>query len=84
MQTFQKVEDSEDHVYENPSDEKNPVMEPFSQSSVHKRKSSRGASFASEGKTEEKEKLKHDQDKAEEVSHDLPAVACCPPVPRTY
>lgn len=43
-------------------------MELFSQSSVYKRKSSRGTSFASEGKTEDKEKLKHDQDKAEGVS----------------
>lgn len=68
LQTFQKVENSETHTYETPSDEKSPIIEPFSQSSVYKRKSSRGASFASEGKTEEKKKFTHDQDKEEGVS----------------
>lgn len=40
-------------------------MEPFAQSSLYKRKSSRGASLASD---EEKEKLKHGQDKEKGVS----------------
>lgn len=37
-------------------------MESFPQNSLYKRKSSRGASFASEGKTEEKEKTKDNED----------------------
>lgn len=75
MQTFQKVKDSEDLVNEAPSDEKSAAIEPFSQSSVYKRKSSRGASFASEGKTEDKEKLKHDQDKAQGQDDEAPPVS---------
>lgn len=57
----------ENHTYETPSDEKSSMMETFSQSSMYKRKPSRGASFASEGKTEQKEKLQHGEDKVSRV-----------------
>lgn len=68
LQTFQKVEDAQEADYENVTGEKSPLMESFSQNSLYKRKTTRGSSFASEGKMEEKEKLKHDQDKTELVS----------------
>lgn len=68
LQTFQKVDESQGQTYETVADEKSPLMEPFAQSSVYKRKSSRGASFASEGKTEKKEKLKDNEEKEEGVS----------------
>ncbi|XP_070822421.1 ATP-dependent translocase ABCB1 [Chaetodon trifascialis] len=67
MQTFQKVEDGEEAECELPAGEKSPLVKTFSQSSLHRRKSTRGSSFAvSEGDKEEKEKFKRDQDKTEE------------------
>lgn len=68
LQTFQKVEDAQEADYETVAGEKSPLVESFSQNSLYKRKTTRGSSFASEGKIEEKEKLKHDQDKTELVS----------------
>ena len=50
-------------------DEKRPLAKSVSQSSLHRRKSTRGSSFAgSEGDREEKEKLKDISEKPEEVS----------------
>ncbi|KAM6910395.1 ATP-dependent translocase ABCB1 [Xenentodon cancila] len=64
MQTFQKVEEEEEES-EVPADEKSPLAKNHTESSLYRRKSTRGSSFtASEGGKEEKEKLKID--KAEE------------------
>ncbi|XP_076594196.1 ATP-dependent translocase ABCB1 [Chaetodon auriga] len=75
MQTFQKVEDGEEAECELPAGEKSPLVKTFSQSSLHRRKSTRGSSFAvSEGDKEEKEKFKCDQDKTEE-DENVPSVS---------
>ncbi|KAM7383493.1 hypothetical protein PAMP_003139 [Pampus punctatissimus] len=67
MQTFQKVEDGEGYEYEQSEDEKSPLVKSFSQSSLYRRKSTRGSSFAaSEGEKEEKEKLRDITEKADE------------------
>ncbi|XP_070768347.1 ATP-dependent translocase ABCB1 [Enoplosus armatus] len=67
MQTFQKAEEGEEADCES-LDEKSPLVKSFSQSSLHRRKSRRGSSFAaSEGEKEEKEKFH--QDKTEEDEH---------------
>ncbi|XP_067457616.1 ATP-binding cassette, sub-family B (MDR/TAP), member 4 [Thunnus thynnus] len=67
MQTFQQVEDGEESEYEQAEDEKSPSVKSFSQSSLYRRKSTRGSSFAgSEGEREEKEKLRDVTDRAEE------------------
>uniref|UniRef100_A0A8C4I6J3 ATP-binding cassette, sub-family B (MDR/TAP), member 4 n=1 Tax=Dicentrarchus labrax TaxID=13489 RepID=A0A8C4I6J3_DICLA len=66
MQTFQQIEDEEadSELFES---EKSPLVKSPSKSSLHRRKSTRGSSFAaSEGDKEEKQKFKHDQ--AEEVN----------------
>lgn len=69
LQTFQEVEDGEEPVSELCAGEKSPLDKSFSQSSLYRRKSTRGSSFAaSEGKKDEKEKFQDDQDKTEEVS----------------
>lgn len=69
LQSFQKLEDLEDSDYEPWVAEKSQLIESFSQSSVHRRSSTRGSSFAgSEGTKEEKEKFDCDQDNIEEVS----------------
>lgn len=69
LQTFQQVEDGEESEYEQAEDEKSPSVKSFSQSSLYRRKSTRGSSFAgSEGEREEKEKLRDVTDRAEEVS----------------
>ncbi|KAM7420778.1 hypothetical protein PAMA_015141 [Pampus argenteus] len=67
MQTFQKVEEGEEHEYEQSEDEKSPLVKSFSQSSLYRRKSTRGSSFAaSEGEKEEKEKLRDITEKEDE------------------
>ncbi|XP_018541648.1 ATP-binding cassette, sub-family B (MDR/TAP), member 4 [Lates calcarifer] len=67
MQTFQKAEEKEEEAeYELSADEKSPLVQSFSETSLFRRKSTRGSSFASEGKKEEKEKFTDDKDKADE------------------
>ncbi|XP_023256533.1 multidrug resistance protein 1 [Seriola lalandi dorsalis] len=67
MQTFEKVEEGEEAEYEPSADEKSPLVKSFSQSSLYRRKSTRGSSMtASEGEKEEKEKVKYGEDKIEE------------------
>ncbi|GLD63649.1 multidrug resistance protein 1 [Lates japonicus] len=67
MQTFQKAEEEEEEAeYELSADEKSPLVQSFSETSLFRRKSTRGSSFASEGKKEEKEKFTDDKDKADE------------------
>ncbi|XP_044065308.1 ATP-binding cassette, sub-family B (MDR/TAP), member 4 isoform X2 [Siniperca chuatsi] len=67
MQTFQKVEDGEEADNES-VDEKSPLVKSFSESSLYRRKSTRGSSFAaSEGEKEEKNT--YHQDKTEEDEH---------------
>ncbi|XP_029359235.1 ATP-dependent translocase ABCB1 [Echeneis naucrates] len=67
MQTFKKVNDGEETECEPCADEKSPSVKAFSQSSLYRRKSTRGSSMcASEGEKEDKEKLKYQEDKAEE------------------
>lgn len=69
LQSFQKLEDLEDSDYEPWVAEKSQLIESFSQSPLHRRRSTRGSSFAvSEGTKEEKEKFEFDQDNMEEVS----------------
>ncbi|XP_072250387.1 ATP-dependent translocase ABCB1 [Leuresthes tenuis] len=73
MQTFQKVDEEE--ASELPVDEKSPTGKPLSGSSLYRRKSTRGSSFAaSEGEKEEEKKLKNDTDIAEE-DEDVPPVS---------
>ena len=63
------MEDGEEPDSEFAAGEMTPSIKSFSQSSLSGRKSTRGSSFAaSEGKKEEKEKFKHDEEKSEEVS----------------
>nr|QKW91241.1 P-glycoprotein [Gambusia affinis] len=74
MQTFQKEEDGEDEGELSPG-EKSPVKDPMSESTLLRRKSTRGSSFAaSAGEKGEKEKGKNDEDKAEE-EEDVPIVS---------
>lgn len=71
LQTFQEVEDGEEGDCELPAGEKSPEIKTFSQSSLYRRKSTRGSSFtASVGGKEEKKKTKDDQEKTDEVSGD--------------
>ncbi|XP_027868031.1 ATP-dependent translocase ABCB1 [Xiphophorus couchianus] len=66
MQTFQKAEDDEDEGELSPG-EKSPVKDPMRESTLLRRKSTRGSSFAaSAGEKGEKEKGKNNEDKAEE------------------
>ncbi|KAM7420780.1 hypothetical protein PAMA_015143 [Pampus argenteus] len=75
MQTFQKVEEGEEHEYEQSEDEKSPLVKSFSQSSLYRRKSTRGSSFAaSEGEKEEKEKLR-DLTEKEDEDENVPPVS---------
>lgn len=69
LQSFQKLEDLEDSDYEPWVAEKSQLIKSFSQSSLHRRRSTRGSSFTvSEGTKEEKEQFECDQDNIEEVS----------------
>lgn len=69
LQSFQKLEDLEDSDYEPWVAEKSQLIESFSQSSLHRRRSTRGSSFAvSEGTKEERDKFECDKDNIEEVS----------------
>ncbi|XP_041798486.1 ATP-binding cassette, sub-family B (MDR/TAP), member 4 [Chelmon rostratus] len=75
MQTFQKVEGGEEAECELSAGEKSPLVKTFSQSSLHRRKSTRGSSFAaSEGEKEDKEKFKRDEEKTGE-DDDAPPVS---------
>lgn len=68
MQTFQKADDGEEGEFVQSDDEKGTLAKSFSQSSLHRRKSTRGSSFAgSEGDREERQKLRDISEK-EEVS----------------
>ncbi|XP_040901258.1 ATP-binding cassette, sub-family B (MDR/TAP), member 4 [Toxotes jaculatrix] len=63
MQTFQGVEEGEEVENEMSADEKSPLVKTFSESSLYRRKSTRGSSFAaSEGEKEVKEKDKTEED----------------------
>uniref|UniRef100_A0A096LQ07 ATP binding cassette subfamily B member 1 n=1 Tax=Poecilia formosa TaxID=48698 RepID=A0A096LQ07_POEFO len=75
MQTFQKAEDSEDEGELSPG-EKSPVKDPMKESTLLRRKSTRGSSFAASAgeKGEKGEKGKDDEDKAEE-EEDVPMVS---------
>lgn len=65
-QTFQKAKDCEEAKWELSEDEKSPLVKSLSQSSLHRRKSIRGSSFAASEGEKEVQKL---QDHAiEEVS----------------
>ncbi|XP_074509789.1 ATP-dependent translocase ABCB1 isoform X5 [Sebastes fasciatus] len=67
MQTFQKAEETEEVEREQSADEKSPLVKSLSRSSLHRRKSTRGSSFAaSEGDKEVKEKFKNDEIKEDE------------------
>lgn len=65
MQTFQNVEDQGEDDSSVSADEKRLLDRSFSQSSVRRRKSTRGSSFASVGDKEEKKKME-DEDKTNE------------------
>ncbi|KAM4736476.1 ATP-dependent translocase ABCB1 isoform 1-T2 [Anableps anableps] len=66
MQTFQKEEEGEDEGELSPG-EKSPIKDPMTESTLLRRKSTRGSSFtASAGEKGDKEKGKDDEDKAEE------------------
>ncbi|XP_034030717.1 ATP-binding cassette, sub-family B (MDR/TAP), member 4 [Thalassophryne amazonica] len=67
MQTFQKVDDGEELEYEQAVDEKSPSVMSFSESSLYRRKSTKGSSFiGSEGEKGENQKEEDDKDKTEE------------------
>ncbi|XP_054477289.1 ATP-binding cassette, sub-family B (MDR/TAP), member 4 [Anoplopoma fimbria] len=67
MQTFQKVEEREEVECEHSVNEKSPLVKTLSQSSLHRRKISRGSSFAaSEGEKEVKDKLKDSETEEDE------------------
>ncbi|XP_075994467.1 ATP-dependent translocase ABCB1 [Genypterus blacodes] len=76
MQTFQEVEGGEEAEAEQSMEEKSPSIMSFSETSLYRRKSTKGASFVgSEGEKEEKEKKKEgsEKDKAEEDEKVPPA-----------
>ncbi|KAG7242239.1 hypothetical protein INR49_024285 [Caranx melampygus] len=57
-------------------DEKSPLVKSFSQSSLYRRKSTRGSSMtASEGDRDDKDKFKHDEEKTEEEEETVPPVS---------
>lgn len=59
LQTFKKVEDATEADFEVPSGDRSPLARTPSQSSLFRRKSTRGSSFAaSEGDKEEREKFR--------------------------
>ncbi|XP_026226619.1 ATP-binding cassette, sub-family B (MDR/TAP), member 4 [Anabas testudineus] len=67
MQTFEEAKEGEEAEYELSADEKSPLVKSFSESSLYRRKSTRGSSFAASDRGgEEKEKSNLDNDKAEE------------------
>lgn len=69
LQSFQKLEDLEDSDDEPLVAEKSQLIKSFSQSSLHRRRSTRGSSFSvSDGTKEEKEKFECNQANIEEVS----------------
>ncbi|XP_023145774.2 ATP-binding cassette, sub-family B (MDR/TAP), member 4 isoform X2 [Amphiprion ocellaris] len=68
MQTFQKADEDEEDEDEGSADEKSPLTKQFSNSSVRRRKSTRGSSVtASEGGKEEKEKLTEKTEEDENI-----------------
>uniref|UniRef100_A0A7N6B0Q5 ATP-binding cassette, sub-family B (MDR/TAP), member 4 n=1 Tax=Anabas testudineus TaxID=64144 RepID=A0A7N6B0Q5_ANATE len=67
--------EGEEAEYELSADEKSPLVKSFSESSLYRRKSTRGSSFAASDRGgEEKEKSNLDNDKAEEVIFHLSSV----------
>ncbi|XP_078107980.1 ATP-dependent translocase ABCB1 isoform X1 [Sander vitreus] len=71
MQTFQKAKDWEEAKWELSADEKSPLVKSLSQSSLHRRKSTRGSSFAASEGEKEVQKL---QDHAIEEDENVPSV----------
>ncbi|XP_024123995.1 ATP-binding cassette, sub-family B (MDR/TAP), member 4 [Oryzias melastigma] len=77
MQTFQKADDGEE---ESDADEKSPLAKQLSDSSLFRRKSTRGSSVTSDARKEERKSFKkdskkeQDKDKADE-DEDVPAVS---------
>ncbi|KAE8288797.1 Multidrug resistance protein 1 [Larimichthys crocea] len=68
MQTFKKVEDATEADFEVPSGDRSPLARTPSQSSLFRRKSTRGSSFAaSEGDKEEREKFRAERMVEEET-----------------
>lgn len=71
LQTFQKADDGEE---ESDADEKSPLAKQLSDSSLFRRKSTRGSSVTSDARKEERKSFKkdndkeQDKDKADEVS----------------
>lgn len=64
LQTFEKAAEGEEEDYDVSSDEKSPLVKSFTESSLFRRKSTRGSSFAASDKgNDQKEK-----EKPEEVS----------------
>lgn len=71
-QTFQKVESDEEADSELVASEKSQLIESSSRSGKSWKKNKRSSSFAaSEGKEEEAEKFRHDQDFREEVNRNF-------------
>ncbi|CAG11905.1 unnamed protein product [Tetraodon nigroviridis] len=66
MQIFQQMEDQEVSDSELSAAERSQLIKSFSQSSLHRRRSTRGSSFVSEGTKEERETFECDQDNSEE------------------
>lgn len=62
------MEDQEVSDSELSAAERSQLIKSFSQSSLHRRRSTRGSSFVSEGTKEERETFECDQDNSEEVS----------------
>lgn len=71
-QTFQKVESDEEADSELVASDKSQLIESSSRSGKSWKKNKRSSSFAaSEGKEEETEKFRHDQDFREEVNRNF-------------
>ncbi|KAM3614454.1 uncharacterized protein V6R79_014590 [Siganus canaliculatus] len=73
MQTFQKVDDEEEVDSELAEDEKSPLVKSFSRSSLHRRKSTRGSSFAASESGKDEKELEKDLDTTQE-DEDVPPV----------
>ncbi|KAM3873324.1 ATP-dependent translocase ABCB1 [Diretmus argenteus] len=67
MQTFKKAEEGEEAEHEQAMDEKSPSAMSFSETSLYRRKNTKGSSFiGSDGEKEERGKEEEDKDKTEE------------------
>ncbi|XP_071385297.1 ATP-dependent translocase ABCB1 [Centroberyx affinis] len=71
MQTFQKVEEGEEAEYEQTMDEKSPSIMSFSETSLYRRKSTKGSSFiGSEGEKGEKGEKGEEEDGKDKTEED--------------